>query len=118
MLKPIKNNSQYEDALERIYDLMHKDLKPGSSESDELEILSILVEDYENKKFPVDKPDPIEAINFRIDQLGMERKELVKYFGYSSRVSEIFSRKRKLSLKMIKKLHNELGIPASSLLGE
>ncbi|MFC2131577.1 type II toxin-antitoxin system HigA family antitoxin [Bacteroidota bacterium] len=118
MLKPIKNEKQYEDALERIYILMHKDIKPNSAESDELEILSILVEKYEEEKYSIAAPIPIEAIKFRMEQMGLEKKDMVEYLGYRSRVSEIFSGKRKLSLKMIKNLHKNLGVPARSLLGD
>ena len=71
MLKPIKNNQQYEDALARAYTLMQKDTKPDSKTSDELEVLSILIKEYENEHFPVPKPNPIEAIKFRLDRLSL-----------------------------------------------
>ncbi len=118
MLKPIKNNEQYQDALERIYNLMQEDLKEGSRESDELEVLSILVEKYEDDNSPIAPPTPIEAIKFKMEQSGLKEKDMVQYLGYRSRVSEIFSGKRKLSLKMIKTLHRQLGIPAGSLLND
>ncbi len=95
---------------------MQKDLKSGSKEYDELEVLSILVEDYEKKNFPIDLPDPVEAIKFRLEQLNMEPSALVKILGSKSRASEILNRKRKLSLSMIRTLYNKLNIPASSLI--
>jgi HTH-type transcriptional regulator/antitoxin HigA len=116
MLKPVKNKKQYEEALTRIYSLMQKSIKPGSKESDELEILSILVKEYENIHFPIPKPDPLEAIKFRLEQMNMSEAELSEILGYRSRKSEIFSGKRKLSLTMIRKLNEVLHIPAEVLI--
>ena len=116
MLKPIKNKVQYQEALGRIYKLMQFDLKSNSKQSDELEILSVLVKSYEGKKYPVEKPNPIDAIKFRLEQLGMSDSELSKIIGYRSRKSEILSGKRKLSLDMIRKLHDLLNIPADVLI--
>lgn len=90
----------------------------GTPEYDEVEVLSILIEDYEDKMFPIEHPNPIDAIKFRMEQLGLEQKDMTRYFGYRSRVSEIFSGKRKLNLNMIRKIHRDLGIPARSLIGE
>mgnify|MGYP001216190164 CR=1 FL=1 len=118
MLKPIKNNNEYEAALERAYDLMQVDLVPESKESDELEVLSILIKEYENEHFPISKPHPIEAIKFRLDQMGISESELSKILGARSRKSEILSGKRKLSLRMIRKLNDKLKIPAEVLIGE
>lgn len=116
MLKPIKNNEQYEDALERAYDLMQKDLIPDSKESDELEVLSILIKNYEAVNFPVPKPKPLEAIKFRLEQLNMSEADLSEILGYRSRKSEVLSGKRKLSLAMIRKLSEVLKIPADILI--
>ena len=116
MLRPIKTESQYEDALERIYELMQMELVPDSNESDELEVLSLLVKEYENEHYPVPQPHPIEAIKFRLDQMGMTEKDLSEILGYRSRKSEILSGKRKLSLSMIRKLHEKLKIPAEVLI--
>jgi HTH-type transcriptional regulator/antitoxin HigA len=116
MLKPIKSKSQYEDALARIYELMQKNLKPGSKDSDELEVLSILVKEYELDHYPVPKPSPLEAIKFRLEQMGMSEAELSHILGYRSRKSEILSGKRKLSLTMIRKLNEVLNIPAEVLI--
>ena len=116
MLKPIKNKKTYEASLARVYDLLQKNLKPNSSEADELEILSILIKEYENVNYPVPKPNPIEAIKFRLEQLGLNESELSGVFGYRSRKSEILSGKRKLSLAMIRKLNELLHIPAEVLI--
>jgi HTH-type transcriptional regulator/antitoxin HigA len=116
MIKPIKNNKQHEDALARVYFLMQKEIKPSSKDADELEILSILIKEYEEKHFPVPKPNPIEAIKFRIEQMQMTEAELSSLLGHRSRKSEILSGKRKLSLTMIRKLHDYLNIPAEVLI--
>ena len=116
MLKPIRNNVQYEEALARVHFLMQKDLKPESKDSDELEILSILIKEYELEHYPVPKPTPLEAIKFRVEQMGMSEGELSKILGHRSRKSEILSGKRKLSLTMIRKLNEILHIPAEVLI--
>ncbi len=116
MLKPIKNKQEHSEYLSRVYELMQKDIEPNSLESDELEVLSILIEKYEKEHFPIEPPNPIDAILFRMDQLGMKRSDLSEILGSRSRVSEIFSRKRKLSLTMIRKLNEHLGISAQTLI--
>jgi HTH-type transcriptional regulator/antitoxin HigA len=116
MLKPIKNNQQYEEALERVYLLMQKDIQPGSKQSDELEVLSILVKEYEHEHYPMAKPNPLEAIKFRMEQVNMSEADLAGILGYRSRKSEILSGKRKLSLAMIRKLNDVLHIPAEALI--
>ena len=117
MLKLIKTKKDHEAALERIYELMQMNLKAGAL-SDELEALSILVEAYEEKHYPIPPPHPIEAIKFRLEQMGMDEKGLNKILGGRSRKSEILSGKRKLSLNMIRQLHKELRIPAETLISE
>lgn len=117
MLKPIKTEQQYENYLERIYVLMQTDLKADSQQSDELEILSILVKNYEEAHYPIEKPTPIEAIKFRLDQMGKSDAFLSKILG-ASRKSEILSGKRKLNLPQIRKLSNELHISADVLVQE
>lgn len=113
-IKAIKTETDYNQALKRLEKIFHA---PASSEEgDEAEILSILIEKYEDEHYPIDAPDPIEAIKFRMEQMGMENKDLAEIIGYKSRVSEIFSRKRKLNLKMIRKLHEKLKIPYESLI--
>ncbi len=114
--KVIKNEKEYEDALDYIYSLM--DAEPGSPEEGELELFSLLVEVYEKEHYPIELPDPIEAIKFRMDQEGLKRKDIAKYIGSPSRVSEVFNGKRSLSLSMIRSLHSGLNIPAEVLLQE
>ena len=116
MIKVIKNEHDYERALARVYSLMQSELIPDSDESDELEVLSLLVEHYENEHYPVSIPNPIDAILFRLEQLGKPSSELGKILGARSRQSEILSGRRKLSLDMIRKLHELLHIPAESLI--
>ena len=116
MLRPIKNNQQYEEALERVYVLMQKDIQPGSKQSDELEVLSILVKEYEHEHYPLPKPSPLEAIKFRLEQMNMSEADLADILGYRSRKSEILSGKRKLSLAVIRRLNDVLNIPAEALI--
>lgn len=116
MLKPIKTTKQHDKYLARAYELMQMDLEPNSKESDELEVLSILIEAYEKSKYPIESPNPIEAILFRLDQLGMSKSEFSKLLGSRSRASEILKGKRKLSITMIRKLNEQLGISAQTLI--
>lgn len=118
MLKPIKSKRDYNTALRRIAVLINQDLTSGSEEYNELELLSILVDDYESKNFPIDLPDPVEAIKFRLEQMNMETTDLAKILGSKSRASEILNRKRKLSIAMIRRLHKRLNIPASTLISD
>jgi len=117
MLKIIKTEKEYELALEKAYLLMQNDIVLGSEQADELELITLLIEHYEESHYPILPPSPIEAIKFRLDQLGKTQTELSKIFGARSRQSEILSGKRKLSLSMIRKLHEVLNIPAESLIG-
>lgn len=112
-IHPIKTETDYEAALERIMSLM--DAKSGTPEGDELDILGTLVEVYEAKNIIINKPDPIEAIRFRLEQYGLKDKDLVPYLGHSGRVSEVMNYRRKLTLPMIRKLHTGLNIPTESL---
>ena len=113
-MKPIKTDADYTAALARIDELM--DVELDTPEGDELDVLATLADVYEAKHFPIDPPDPIEAIVFRMDQLGMERKDLEPMIGSRGRVSEVFSRSRGLSLTMIRQLHEGLHIPAEVLI--
>lgn len=115
-ISPIKNEADYQNALERLEVIF--DAKRGSQEGDELEILAILIDNYENENFPIEMPDPISAIKFRMEQMGMKQKDLVEMVGFKSRVSEIMSRKRKLTLDMIRKLNANLHIPSEVLIQE
>lgn len=112
-IKPIKTEEDYNAALERLEVIF--DAKTGTPESDELEILGMLVERYENEYFPIDLPDPVEAIKFRMEQLGYTQNDLVDIIGQKSHASEILNRKRKLSLKMIRQISTQLHIPADVL---
>ena len=116
MLKAIKTKTQYNKAVQRIYDLMQKDLKARSTEMDELEVLSILADKYEEDNFPIDPPNPVEAIKFRMDQLSLVQKDMVAYLGYPSRVSDILNGRRQLTIDMIRKLYEYLNIPAEVLI--
>jgi HTH-type transcriptional regulator/antitoxin HigA len=116
MIKPIKTKKQHKEALQLVYTLMQKKLKPGSKLSDELEVLSLLVEAYEKKHYPIPPPHPIEAIKFRLEQMGLDEKKLASLLGGRSRKSEILSGRRKLSLAMIRELHDKLNIPAETLI--
>lgn len=118
MKKPIKNKKQYESYLARAYALMQLDLRPNTSESDELELISILIESYEKKHYDISPPHPIEAILFRLEQLGMKKSQLADILGHRSRINEVLSGKRKLSLVMIRNLNTSLQIPADVLIKE
>ena len=113
-IKVIKTEANYNKALKRL-DVIF-DAPANTSEGDEAEVLGILIEKYEDEHYPIDSPDPIEAIKFRMEQMGMKKKDLAKVIGYKSRVSEIFTRKRKLSLQMIRRLHDKMKIPYESLI--
>jgi HTH-type transcriptional regulator/antitoxin HigA len=116
MIKPkvIKTEAEYEAALTHLDGLMDEATSPAKVE--ELELFAVLIESYEQECFPIDLPDPIEAIKFRMEQQGLERKDLVKYIGSQSKVSEVLNRKRPLSIAMIRELHRGLDIPAEVLL--
>jgi HTH-type transcriptional regulator / antitoxin HigA len=113
-LKPIKNQEQYKVYLAIIDSLI--DCAEDSPEEETLELVSILVENYEVKHFHIEAPDPIEAIKLKIDEEGLKQKDLAIYFGSASRVSEVLNRKRPLSLEMMRKIHRGLGISAETLL--
>ncbi len=113
-IKAIKTEQDYDFALSRLEKIFHA--PADSAEGDEAEVLSILIEKYEDEHYPIEAPDPIEAIKFRMEQMDMSNKDLAEVIGYKSRVSEIFSRKRKLTLKMIRNLHDKLKIPYESLI--
>ncbi len=114
--KILKTEADYEAALERVEALM--DAKPGTAKADELELWSLLVETYEREHYPIDPPDPIEAIKFRMDQMGLQQKDLTRFIPAKSKVSEVLNRKRNLSLPMIRALNKHLGIPAEVLVRE
>ena len=102
-IRPIRNNSDHENALKRIEALMSA--LQDTAEGDELDVLATLVDAYEKEHFPIDAPDPVEAIKFRMEQMGLERKDLEPYLGSRARVSEVLNKRRGLSLAMIRSLH-------------
>jgi len=112
-IAPIRNEKDYQNALDRLEIIF--DAKRGTEQGDELEILSILIDKYENENFPIGMPGPIEAIKFRMEQIGMKQKDLAEVVGFKSRVSEILNKKRKLTLDMIRKLNTTLRIPTEVL---
>lgn len=112
-IRPIKTEGDYKQSLERLEEIF--DARPDTPEGDELEILSILIEKYEKEHFPIGMPDPIEAIKFRMQQLGLRQKDLAEVLGYKSRVSEVLNRKRKLTVEMIRSLNDKLHIPTDIL---
>lgn len=113
-IKILKTEKEYDASLERIEALM--DAPPGSAEEEELELLAILVEKYEQEHYPIELPDPVEAIKFRMEQEGLTRKDMIKYLGSQSKVSEVLNYKRPLSLTMIRALNVGLNIPAEVLI--
>ena len=113
-IKPIKTEQDYNEAIQgwRKFSMQ----KRGQMTGDELEILGILIENYENEFFPIDLPDPIEAIKFRMEQMNYSQNDLAEVIGLKSRASEILNKKRKLSLEMIRNLHDRLKIPTEVLI--
>ncbi len=112
-IAPIKNEREYQRALKELEKVF--DAKLNTPEGDTAEVLMLLIEDYEKKHYPIEAPDPIEAIKFRMEQMGYKQKDLEKAIGNKSRVSEILNRKRKLTLEMIRNLHEKLNIPLEAL---
>ena len=113
-LKPIKTEVDYRAALKRLEEIF--DAKLGTPESDELEILGLMVDDYENKYYPIEAPDPIEAIKIRMEEMHLKQMDLISEIGGKSRVSEILNRKRRLTVDMIRKLAARLNLSANLLI--
>ncbi len=111
-ITPIRTKKDYSSALKRVDELWNA--KANTPQGDELEILSTLIEAYENKHYAIEAPDPIEAVKFRLDQMSITREELAKILGGKNRVSEVLNGKRKLSFTMMKNLHKHLNIPEAS----
>jgi len=114
-IKVIKNQKDYEEALKLVEELMSRSPNPDTDDGAQLELLSVLIEDYETKQFPSALPSPVEAIKFRMEQSGFKPVDLVPYIGSRSRVSEILSGKRQLTLDMVRALATGLGIPEKVL---
>jgi len=115
-LKPIKTDADYRAALKRLEEIF--DAKLGTTESDELEILGLMVDDYEKKHYPIEAPDPIEAIKIRMEEMQLKQVDLISEIGGKSRVSEILNRKRRLTVDMIRKLTTRLNISAKVLISD
>ncbi len=113
-LKPIKTDADYRVALQRLEDIF--DAKPGTQDSDELEILGLMVDDYENQHFPIEAPDPIEAIKIRMEEMDLKQVDLISDIGGKSRVSEVLNRKRRLTVNMIRKLSPRLNLSTNILI--
>ena len=113
-IKPIKTEKDYKAALKKIDELI--DCPENSDEENYLEVLSILVEDYERRHYPVDEIDPVEVIKYRMEEMGLKQTDLAEYLGGRSRVSEILNKKRKLTVDMIRILHKKLNLPAETLI--
>ena len=113
-IKPIKTEKDYDEALQRLDVLF--DSPAGYPESDEADILALLVEDYEKVHYQIDVPDPVEAIKIRMEQMNLKQSDLVNEFGSKSRVSEVLNRKRKLSVEMIRRLSVKLNLPVKVLI--
>lgn len=116
-IHPIRTKADHKRALRELSAYFNEEPEPGSEAGDRFEILATLVEAYETKHFPIEAPDPIEAIRFRMEQGGLTVKDLVPSIGQPNRVYEVLNRKRGLTLEMIRNLHRNLGIPAESLIG-
>jgi HTH-type transcriptional regulator/antitoxin HigA len=116
--KVIKNRTEYEETLRTLEGLLDRDPAPGTPENEELELLTVLVQEYESRQYQFVPPDPIEAIKFRMEQQKLTSRDLIPYMGSRSKVSEVLSGKRPLTLSMIRALHSGLGIPASVLIQE
>ncbi|MEA2100584.1 MAG: transcriptional regulator [Campylobacterota bacterium] len=116
LLKPIKNEKDYDKALERVDELMELNPELGAPESDELEILAMLIEKYEEKEWAISEPDPIEAIKVRMEQMHLKQKDLIPYIGNKSKVSEVLNRKIGLSLSMITNIATGLHLPLECLI--
>ena len=118
MTSIIHNDKEHADALAALDRLMEIDPEPGTPEADELQLLALVIEDYERERFPIGLPDAVDAIRFRMDQQGLTRRDLEPFIGSRARVSEVLSGKRALSLRMIRALHAGLDIPLEALVRE
>lgn len=117
-MKIIKTETDYDRALNRVEELVTLDPAANTEEAEELDLLTLLINAYEEKVYPIDPPDPVDAIRFRMEQQGLKNSDMIPYFGSKSRVSEVLNRKRGLSLSMIRALNRHLGIPAEVLISE
>jgi HTH-type transcriptional regulator/antitoxin HigA len=117
IIRPIRSKADHAAALKDIAALMRTDPAPGTPKGDRLEVLATLVEAYERAHFPIDPPDAVEAIKFRMEQQGLTARDLAPMIGRTNRVYEVLARRRLLTMAMVRRLHEQLGIPAASLIG-
>ncbi len=115
-LKILKTKKDYQNALNRFEEIFQS--KPGSTESDEADVLSLLLKDYEEKHFVIEAPNPLEAIRYRMEQQGLTNSDLAVILGFKSRVTDLFNKHRKLNITMVRKLHDQLNIPLETLIKE
>jgi HTH-type transcriptional regulator/antitoxin HigA len=116
MIRPIRNESDYDAALTEIERFFDKEPKPGTHEADRFDLLALVIEDYERRHWPIDPPDPVAAIRYRMETGGYGQADLGRLLGSRQRASDILSRKRRLTMQMAWKLHRDWGIPAESLI--
>jgi HTH-type transcriptional regulator/antitoxin HigA len=116
-IKPIRTQADYEAARAQVSPQFDREPEPGSAEGDRFDVLVTLIEAYERQHYPIDAPDPIEAIKFRMEQQGLTPADLQPMIGRPNRVYEVLNRKRPLTMPMVRRLHRQLGIPAESLIG-
>lgn len=115
-IRPIRNEQDYKAALKEVSLLFENPPEPNTPEGDQFEVMLTLIESYESKHFPVELPDPVEAIKFRMEQSGLTVRDLTAAIGHPNRVYEVLNRKRNLTLPMIRRLHSLFGIPAECLI--
>lgn len=115
-IKPVRTKADYKAALERIEELIALNPKKGTATYDELDIIGTLVSAYEDIHFPIKAPDPVEAVKYMMEEEGLKPKDLISYFGSKGNVSEFFSRKRGLSVRVIKALHDDFNLPYEVLI--
>lgn len=116
VIRPLRSESDYDAALADIERYFEKEPKRGTPEADRFDLLALVIEDYEKKHWPIDPPDPVEAIRYRMDIAGLGQSDLGRLLGSRQRASDILSRKRRLTLQMVWKLHRDWGIPAEALI--
>lgn len=115
-IRPIRNEAGYDAALKEIERYFEREPEPGTPEADRFDLLALVIEDYEDKRWPIETPDPVEAIKFKMEQKGLVRADLAELIGSRSRASEILNRRRRLTIDLIWKLSRKWGIPAESLI--
>lgn len=115
-IRPIRNEAEYDAALREIERYFEREPEPGTPEADRFDLLALVIEDYEDKHWPIETPDPVEAIKLKMEQKGFERADLVGLIGSRSRASEILNRRRHLTIDLIWKLSRKWGIPAENLI--